>query len=160
MWIIILILLLCLAISLTTPKAHSEGSPTPSPSITESYVVAQTVVPSPKPKVVPPKIQVISQESKASLQEMVRATALKWGVDPALMARIVNCESGFKPNVKNTQSTASGIMQFLDGTYASYTKKYGITAPKSDPVAQVELAVRMIADGGLSHWNASKSCWG
>lgn len=90
---------------------------------------------------------------------MVRAMAVRFKVDPELMVRLVKCESGFKPNIKNSTSTASGLFQFLDGTYYSQAKIYGITALKSNPEAQAELAARMIAAGGLIHWEASRACW-
>lgn len=73
--------------------------------------------------------------------------------------KIARCESGLNPNAKNPASTASGIMQFLDSTYARYAKLYAITAPKSDPQAQLEMATRIISEKGTKDWAASASCW-
>lgn len=85
--------------------------------------------------------------------------ALKWGISADLFVRIIKCESGFKIGVKNPASTASGLMQFLDSTYSKYAKIYSITADKNDPGAQMEMAARIIADGGIHNWDASRSCW-
>jgi muramidase (phage lysozyme) len=75
------------------------------------------------------------------------------------MLRVANCESGFHPEVHNKTSTASGLFQFLDSTWKSQSAKYEVYTLKDDPYGQIEVATRMIADGGIGHWNASKSCW-
>lgn len=108
-----------------------------------SYVYASTQIVIPKP----------------DLTSIILSTAKSYHIDPALFLRVARCESGLKPMAKNTESTASGIFQFLDSTFSSQLAKYGMTGEKNDPLVQIELAAKMIADGGLSHWNASKSCW-
>lgn len=90
---------------------------------------------------------------------IILSTAKSYHIDPELFLRVARCESGLKPMVKNPASTASGIFQFLDSTFSNQLKKYGMIGDKNDPLIQIELAAKMIADGGLSHWNASKSCW-
>lgn len=73
--------------------------------------------------------------------------------------KVAECESGFKPDVKNRLSTASGLFQFLDGTFFKYAEAYELpTDNKNDPKIQAELAAKMIRDGGLGHWDASKNC--
>ncbi len=79
------------------------------------------------------------------------------------MDRIVVAESGWKPDIKNKVSTASGLFQFLDGTFKSYCiEKYGLAESmdqKNDPYIQIDCAVRMIRAGGVGHWDASKHSW-
>lgn len=41
-------------------------------------------------------------------------------LDPKLapiLDRMIRCESGWKPAIENASSTASGLAQFLDGTW-------------------------------------------
>lgn len=80
-----------------------------------------------------------------------------------LMNRIVIAESGWKPDIKNKKSSASGLFQFIDGTFRSQCiEKYEFAesmADKNDPYIQIDCALAMIKDGGLSHWNASKALW-
>lgn len=86
--------------------------------------------------------------------------AKKYHIDPALFLRIAKCESGLKENAKNPSSSASGIFQFLTGTFISQANAYNLpTDNKNNPEIQIELAARMIADGKINHWAASKSCW-
>jgi muramidase (phage lysozyme) len=62
------------------------------------------------------------------------------------------------PNAQNAVSSASGIFQYIDSTFASQSAKYGLTGDKNDPYIQIELTARILADGGLSHWAASSKC--
>lgn len=97
---------------------------------------------------------------KDKVKAIVRSKAIKNNIDPDLFERIAYCESNFNPQAQNQTSTASGVFQFLDSTFYHWTSWYGIAyAAKNDPETQSELAALMIRDGGLSHWNASRSCW-
>lgn len=80
-------------------------------------------------------------------------------IDPELLLKIAECESGFQIDIKNKRSSASGLFQFLDGTFFSYAQAYELPLEKNNPEVQAELAAKMISNGGLSHWNASRSCW-
>ena len=80
-----------------------------------------------------------------------------------LMNRIVIAESGWKPDIKNKHSSASGLFQFVNATFKSYCiDKYEFAESmkqKNDPYIQIDCAVAMIKDGGLSHWSESKKNW-
>lgn len=75
--------------------------------------------------------------------DAVRAAASRygWGSGPEWNAinAIVQRESGFNPNAQNPTSTAYGLFQFLNGTWAGT----GI-AKTSDPAAQSEAGMRYI----------------
>ena len=79
------------------------------------------------------------------------------------ISRIINAESGWHINAKNKSSSASGLAQFIDGTFLSQcVNKYHLAKDlrmKNDPRVQIDCIVRMIRDGGASHWNASKHIW-
>lgn len=80
------------------------------------------------------------------------------------MNKIVLAESGWKVDAHNPISSASGLVQFLDSTFKSQCiDKYGITDTldnKDDPYIQIECMVKIIENGGINHWVASKNSWG
>lgn len=95
-----------------------------------------------------------------TIEEIIISKAIDNNINPELFLKIAKCESGLKPDAQNKTSSASGIFQFLNSTFFSYAHAYGLsTEDKNDPLIQAELAAKMISDGGLSHWNASKNCW-
>jgi Transglycosylase SLT domain len=69
----------------------------------------------------------------------------------ALLKKIAMAESGGNPNARNRMSSASGLFQFTDGTWASmvnkYGYKYGITLKdKMNPDAQVAMMQHLVDD--------------
>lgn len=74
------------------------------------------------------------------------ASGVNWGA-------IIQCESGGNPLAQNPHSTASGLYQILDSTWAGYG---GYRRAKDAPVS-VQTAKAMTL--GISAWNASRSCW-
>lgn len=77
---------------------------------------------------------------------------------------IAKAESGLNPNAQNPESSASGIFQFLDGTFQTYCiNKLGIAtslADKDNPIYQINCAIDMMASpGGWEHWRASEFLW-
>lgn len=76
-------------------------------------------------------------------------------------APIIACESGGNPAAQNRSSTASGLFQFLDSSWAAYGGlRFGRRAKDASPAEQQEIADRAFAQSGLSPWDASKGCWG
>ncbi|MBI2110674.1 transglycosylase SLT domain-containing protein [Candidatus Woesearchaeota archaeon] len=97
---------------------------------------------------------------RSDIEALIISKAVASQVSPELLLRVARCESGFKPSISNPRSTASGLFQFLDSTFLRYAQAYELpTDNKNDPSIQAELAAKMIADGGIEHWNASRSCW-
>jgi hypothetical protein len=71
----------------------------------------------------------------------------------SLLNRIMQAESGGRPMAMNDKSTAAGLYQFTDGTWASMVKKYGnaygITkADKMNPQAQQTMANLLLQENG------------
>ena len=98
--------------------------------------------------------------SKDNIKSIIITKAQRYHIDQELLLRIADCESGFKPDAQNRTSTASGLFQFLTSTFIHYARAYELSIDnKNDPEIQAELAARMIADGLISAWNESKSCW-
>lgn len=93
----------------------------------------------------------------------IRYYATKYGVDFNLAKDIAVCESNLDETIDNKTSSASGLYQFLDGTWAQYAKlKWGTTKGHSvyDYGDSAELGVWVISKYGTGDWDASKNCWG
>lgn len=74
---------------------------------------------------------------------------------------IIQCESGGIVDRHNPSSSASGLYQFLTGSWLAYGGgKYAPTAGQATAAQQTEIANIAYAQSGLSPWAASQSCWG
>lgn len=60
-----------------------------------------------------------------ALKDTILGASKMVGVDPQLMAVMAALESGFDYTVKAGTSTATGLYQFIDGTWKSMLKKFG-----------------------------------
>lgn len=99
-----------------------------------------------------------------TIEERIGRRAKALGVDPLKAQSIAWAESRFNPNAKNASSSASGVFQFLDGTFKEYCiTKYEFatsTDQKNDPNIQIECALRMLEKpGGENHWYPSRPAW-
>lgn len=75
--------------------------------------------------------------------------------DIDLVLAVMRCESGGNPNAYNP-SGASGLMQVL----ASWADNFGYSPGQLfDPAVNLHVSSILWADG-ISHWNASRHCWG
>ncbi|MGI8817326.1 MAG: transglycosylase family protein [Pseudonocardia sp.] len=73
---------------------------------------------------------------------------------------ITSCESGGNPQATNASSTASGLYQFLDSSWAAYGgSRYAHRAKDATPAQQTEIANTAYQRSGLSPWKASQHCW-
>lgn len=101
---------------------------------------------------------------KETIEEKIGRRASALGLDPRKAQSIAWAESRFNPNAKNTASTASGVFQFLDGTFNEYCiRRYEYatsTTQKNDPDIQIECALRMLQmPRGEDHWYPSRPYW-
>lgn len=110
----------------------------------------------------PPVQYIIS--SKASIEDYITSRAIAYHYRPDIAVAIAKAESGLNVEAKNTSSTASGLFQFINGTFKGFCiEKYGFArdlSQKNDPFIQTECAIRMLSEGGEYHWDASKFIWG
>lgn len=77
----------------------------------------------------------------AEIKDLIRRQALASGLDPNIMVRIAQIESGFNPNKKNPNSSASGLFQFINRT----GRQYGLTNP-FDAEQNTAAAMRFTSD--------------
>lgn len=125
-----------------------------------------TPKPQPKPVVTTPVTRASVTPAPARFEQgncyaYVPTYAAKYGVDPSLMHRIIDAESGGNPYAKNPRSTASGCAQFIASTWAGTLRQMGreyISPFHAE--TNVEALAFKISRGGLSAWNASRHKWG
>lgn len=98
------------------------------------------------------------EQTQQIFQEIANAAA-QYGVDPLLLLKIANAESGFDPNAKAYKGTSSGLFMFNDGTWAeTESGKAGLS--RNDPTAAALEAAKAIANGEIFRWYASVGAWG
>jgi soluble lytic murein transglycosylase-like protein len=96
--------------------------------------------------------------SKEEVIQLIKDYARQYGVNEDLPLRVARCESGYNQFSKNSHSTASGVFQYIAGTWRNTEAgRQGISPFDAD--ANVRMAIKSIASGGISNWNASKHCW-
>lgn len=81
----------------------------------------------------------------------LRIAAAIYGVPLAQMVAQASCESHLNPRAKNTSSTASGLLQFLDSTWT----RAGLPGfSVFDPYANAIAAARLVhTDGSWREWS-------
>uniref|UniRef100_A0AAU7GX36 Transglycosylase SLT domain-containing protein n=1 Tax=Streptomyces phage Kamino TaxID=3158857 RepID=A0AAU7GX36_9CAUD len=127
-----------------TVTVTATPTPTPTPSETEK--------PKPKPT---PKLQTPRQLGEAA------AAKRGWtGSEWKALERLWTNESDWNPDAQNPTSTAYGIAQFLDETWANYGAK-----KTSDPAKQIEAGLDYIdarygkPSAALAFWNNRYPHW-
>lgn len=96
------------------------------------------------------------------IEHYAENAAIRTGIDVSQFRRLITCESNWDEEAKGDRGTSLGILQFKKDTFALFAKKYGIANPDiSDTIQQIDLAVQMIRDGYLFHWEncARKIGW-
>jgi len=88
-------------------------------------------------------------------KELIVAAAKMAGVDPGLMATMASIESTFRAKVKNPKGSATGLYQFMPGTWKdmlrNYGGKYGISpnADRRDPKANALMGAEYLKENYL-----------
>lgn len=104
-----------------------------------------------------------SEDSITDCRSAVAVYSPKYQVNRDLLDRIIKAESGNKPTIGNTKSTARGCFQFILGTWELYGKRHWGEEFYSkniyNPAHNVELATWAISEYGTSDWDASKHVW-
>lgn len=90
--------------------------------------------------------------SYAALKATIDKASEMVGVDPKLMATMAAIESGFRATVKAGTSSATGLYQFISGTWKTMVKKYGAkygidaSTPPTDPRANALMGAEFIKE--------------
>lgn len=101
-----------------------------------------------------------ASSGNAEVDNLIEQYASAYGVPEKAgkIKKMVWCESKGDPNAKNRYSTAGGIAQYLDSTWAN-TAQGQAGLSKYDPQAAAEAIVIDVSQGLEYKWNASRSCW-
>lgn len=97
----------------------------------------------------------IEHEKPKDVKGLIIYYSELYNIDYRVPMEIASAESSFNPLAKNKHSTASGVFQFIKSTWAHYCE-----GDVFDADANIHCAVRMISEGGIRHWDASKHIWG
>jgi hypothetical protein len=84
---------------------------------------------------------------------VLRQAAIDQGYSPDRLVALAACESSFRPWAVNVRSGASGLLQFMPGTWASNGRRFGY-GPQDiwNAHAQAEVGAWMLAHGMAYEW--------
>lgn len=101
------------------------------------------------------------------VRRILRCASRRWAADLDLAFRIVGCESGFIATAQNRNSSAGGVWQAIDGTWASWKARFALfmdrwslSGRKHNGRTNGLLGFRILSEDGTQPWNASAWCWG
>ena len=93
--------------------------------------------------------RLVSHPNIARFEPMIRAAALRHGLDPQLVKAVIAVESGFEPSAVSDKG-AVGLMQILPATGARYgvraDRSKSVDAKLADPMLNVEIGTRYLSD--------------
>lgn len=84
--------------------------------------------------------------------ELIKIYSEEYGVNYNLAYTLAKLESNLKPTAKNSRSSASGVFQFVSGTWNGLCEGSVWNAEDN-----VSCALRIISEGGLSHWTSDSN---
>lgn len=99
----------------------------------------------------PSTILPIIEPTKEQVKEEIIRQAELFGLGSNIMLDLANCESGLRWNAKNANSTATGVYQYLEGTW-NRTKSAEKGISRLDYKANIREAMIDIANGEESKW--------
>ena len=86
-----------------------------------------------------------------SATDAIAQAAARWGVSYGWLLRVATCESGLNPSAQNP-SGASGLFQFMPGTYFLYASRIGETRSYWDAYGSANVAGYMFSRGLAYQW--------
>lgn len=88
----------------------------------------------------------------SSATDAIAQAAARWGVSYGWLLRVAECESGLNPGAYN-RSGASGLFQFMPGTYYLYASQIGETRSYWDAYGASNVAAFMFSRGLAYQWS-------
>lgn len=81
------------------------------------------------------------------IRELIVDEAKRQGVRSDFALFLAQVESNFNPNAKNPRSSATGLFQFIDGTWQGNCE-----GNRLDPKDNTRCAMELLGSGGIHHW--------
>lgn len=134
-------------------------------NVSISFAVASSTLVSGTYTIINDNPQLLDISTKAQVEDYIISRAMAYNYPVNKAVAIAKAESELVVSAQNPLkgSTASGLYQFINGTFQEYcVNKYALAPDltyKNNPFVQIECAMKMLSAGGESHWNASKSVW-
>ena len=97
----------------------------------------------------------ISEVPKPTVEELIILKAKEYGINPNIALRIAKCESDYNTLAKSPISSASGVFQFISGTWQSVVKMRGqdyTLSDRFDAEKNIDNAMWLMKTEGLHHW--------
>lgn len=118
------------------------------------------VKPTPKPKTQPsqPVQTNVRSYSKDEVVALINSYSAQYGIKPDAPLCIAKMESGYRYDAKNRSSTASGVFQYLNGTWRGTDEgKAGLSVFDAD--ANVKAAIKYMASRRSTQpWEVRHKC--
>jgi len=105
--------------------------------------------------------QVSAQDTGMTIEEQIRKIAKDFK-DVDVLVKIATCESSLNPKATNGTSSATGLFQYLKGTWEEAVKIRGLDWTLEDRTnieKSTDMIMWHIERGNLSKWDESKNCW-
>jgi hypothetical protein len=87
---------------------------------------------------------------------------LEWGTDASIGLKIAFCESTNRPEAKNTNSSATGLFQFINSTWIETRNRMKLDPSlnlRLDPTENAKTAYFLYQLKGTQPWLSSRNCW-
>jgi hypothetical protein len=97
--------------------------------------------------------QPVAAGGGTGLEQMARAAAQKWGIDPDLYVKQIQQESGFNPNAKSGAG-AMGIAQFMQGTFGA-----GVSWNPWDPAVSLDKGAQYMSQLSNQYGGIRNALW-
>ena len=85
--------------------------------------------------------------SRQAILQIIRSAAARFGADGDQMVRVATCESGLNPRAYDARSGASGLFQFMPGTFYGHGGR-----DIWDAADQSNVAAQMFSHGQAGAW--------
>lgn len=108
-----------------------------------------------------PKIAIV-QVKPLSAKEAIAKWAKYYKVNQTIAFKIARAESKLNCRVRNTESSAAGLFQFVDETFINTQRLIGHKPNlrmKLDCSENAQLACFLLSRGEFNHWDASREAW-
>ncbi len=92
------------------------------------------------------------------VKQLIVEKSQKYGINPKTAIEIARCESRYSFSAKNPTSSAYGIYQIINSTWAHAEKELGKRLERKSWDDQLEAGAFLMQET-IKHWDESRHCW-